>query len=57
MSKKILVIPDVQIKPGIDISFIQDIGKYLVDKRPDIVVCLGDFCDFPSARNSKLNYL
>lgn len=48
MSKKILVIPDVQIKPGVDISFIREIGQYLVDKRPDVVVCLGDFFDFPS---------
>lgn len=45
---KILVIPDVQIKPGIDLSFVYEIGQYLVDKRPDIVVCLGDFFDFPS---------
>lgn len=48
MSTKILVIPDVQIKPGVDISFVEHIGKYLVDKRPDVVVCLGDFFDFPS---------
>lgn len=48
ISKKILVIPDVQIKPGVDTSFLEEIGKYLVDKKPDIVVCLGDFFDFPS---------
>lgn len=45
---RILVIPDTQIKPNIDLSFIDNIGKYIVDKRPDTVVMLGDWFDFPS---------
>lgn len=45
---KILVIPDVQIKPDINLAFIYEIGQYIVDKKPDVVVCLGDFFDFPS---------
>ncbi len=48
MSKKILVLPDVQAKPGVDFSYLMRIGQYMVDKRPDIVVCLGDFCDYSS---------
>lgn len=48
MSQKILVIPDVQAKPGNDFTFLTRIGKYIVDKRPDTVVCIGDFADFPS---------
>lgn len=48
MTRNILVIPDVQVKPGVDISHIVACGKYLVEKQPDIIVCLGDFFDFPS---------
>jgi hypothetical protein len=47
-AKKILVLPDVQAKPGIDFSFLRRIGRYLVEKKPDVVVCIGDFADLPS---------
>ena len=43
-----LVIPDVQIKPGQDTSFLTAIGAYIVEKKPDVVICLGDFGDMPS---------
>lgn len=46
--KKILVIGDVQVKPGHDLEYVSHIGQYIVDKRPDIVVCIGDFYDFES---------
>lgn len=46
--KRILVLPDVQAKPGNDFSFLSRIGQYAVDKRPDIIVCIGDFADMPS---------
>jgi hypothetical protein len=45
---KHLVIPDVQAKPGNDFSFLQRIGQYAVDKKPDVIVCIGDFADMPS---------
>jgi len=48
MSKRIVVIPDVQAKPGHDFSYLMRIGQYIVDKKPDRVVCLGDFADMPS---------
>lgn len=48
MSKRILVLPDVQAKPGIDFSFLRRIGLYMVEKKPDVVVCIGDFADMPS---------
>jgi hypothetical protein len=48
MSKRILVLPDVQAKPGLDFSFLRRIGAYMVEKKPDIVVCIGDFADMPS---------
>lgn len=46
--KRILVLPDVQAKPGVDFSFLRRIGMYMLEKRPDVVVCIGDFADFPS---------
>ena len=45
---KILVLPDLQVKDGIDFSYINKIGHYMVEKQPDIVVCLGDLADMPS---------
>lgn len=48
MSSRILVIPDAQVKEGVSTDHLEWCGKYLVEKRPDYVVCLGDFFDFPS---------
>ena len=45
---KIAVLPDAQVKPGNDFKFLTFIGNYLVDKKPDIIVNLGDFADMPS---------
>jgi hypothetical protein len=43
-----LVIPDVQLRPGDDLKFLTAIGNYIVSKKPDVIVCLGDFADMPS---------
>ncbi len=43
-----LVIPDVQAKPGHDFTYLNNIGKYMVEKKPDTVICIGDFADMPS---------
>jgi len=43
-----LVIPDVQFKPGNSPAFLRRIGQYIVEKKPDVVVCIGDFADMPS---------
>ena len=45
---KHLVIPDCQIRPGDDTAFLARIGQYIVDKKPDTIVCIGDFADMPS---------
>ena len=45
---RIIVIPDVQIKPGADLSYIRWISKYIVDKKPDALVLMGDWADMPS---------
>lgn len=48
MTKRILVVPDSQIRPGDSYDFLSWIGKYAVDMQPDIIVHLGDFADMPS---------
>lgn len=45
---KHFVLPDVQFRPGDDSTFLTCIGKFLVDKKPEKVICLGDFADIPS---------
>lgn len=45
---KHLVIPDVQVKPGVDTSHLEWVGKYAAEKKPDVIVCIGDFADMPS---------
>lgn len=45
---KHLVIPDVQLKPGNTIGFLTSIGNYIVDKKPEVVIQIGDFADMPS---------
>lgn len=42
------VIPDVQAKPGQDFDFLRKIGEYIVEKKPDKIICIGDFADMPS---------
>ena len=45
---KHFVIPDVQAKPDHDFSYLRAAGNYIVEKRPDVIVCIGDFADMES---------
>jgi len=45
---KHLVIPDCQVRPGDNLQFLECIGNYIVEKKPDRIICLGDFADIPS---------
>ena len=45
---KHLVIPDCQVKPGNSVEYLKWIGKYIVEKQPEVIVCIGDFADMPS---------
>jgi len=47
MSKH-LIIPDTQVKYGEDFSYLEHIGKYIVEKKPDVIIHLGDFVDMES---------
>lgn len=45
---KIAVLPDVQAMKGVELDHLTCYGKYIAAKRPDVIVCIGDFGDFPS---------
>ena len=45
---KHLIIPDTQVKPGTDMSHLRWAGKFAADKRPDVIIHLGDHYDMPS---------
>ena len=45
---KIAVIPDTQCRPGIKLDYLEWVGKYLVAKRPEVIIHLGDFADMAS---------
>jgi hypothetical protein len=43
-----IVIPDTQIRPGVDTAFLEWIGRYIAERKPDVVIHLGDHWDMPS---------
>lgn len=43
-----LIIPDTQIKPGVPLDHLNWISKYIVDKKPDVIVVIGDWADMCS---------
>lgn len=45
---KIAVIPDCQVKAGLNLDHLHYVGQYLLEKKPDVIVNLGDFADMPS---------
>jgi hypothetical protein len=44
----ILMIPDVQARPGDDFEFLRCIGRLIVAEKPEVVLCIGDWADMPS---------
>ncbi len=43
-----LIIPDAQVKPGAKTEHIKWAGEAILDYRPDVIICLGDWWDLPS---------
>ncbi len=43
-----LVIPDCQVRNGVPTDHLEQIGNYIIDKKPDVIVQIGDFADMPS---------
>lgn len=48
MPIKHFVIPDVQAKPGSNFDYLRAAGNYIVEKKPDVIINIGDFADMPS---------
>lgn len=42
------LIPDGQLKPGDDLTHVRWAAKAIVDYKPDVVIVIGDWGDFPS---------
>ncbi|CAB4120883.1 hypothetical protein UFOVP1_16 [uncultured Caudovirales phage] len=45
---KHLIIPDCQVKSGVDLNYLMWIGRYIVDTQPDVIIQIGDFADMAS---------
>lgn len=43
-----LVIPDAQVKPGVPLDHLRWLGNYIVAKKPDVIINIGDFADMES---------
>ena len=48
MSIKHMVLPDTQVKPNQSVDHLRWAGKYALEKRPDVIVHIGDHWDMPS---------
>jgi len=48
LGKMHMVIPDVQSRPGVRNDHLEWVGNYAVEKKPDVVVAIGDWWDLPS---------
>jgi hypothetical protein len=50
------VIPDCQVKEGVPLEHLEWAGNYIAEKKPDVIICIGDFADMQSLSryNSKL---
>lgn len=54
MPRRHLIIPDCQVKPGVDTRHIDWAGKAIVDYLPDVIVVIGDFWDMASLNSHEL---
>ena len=45
---KHLFIPDAQVRDGVPLAHIEAAGKLIVERKPQVIVVIGDWWDFPS---------
>lgn len=43
-----IMLPDLQVKPGINTDYLKWHGEYLAAKKPDVIINIGDHFDLPS---------
>lgn len=48
MARRHLIVPDCQVRPGVDTTHLDWAAQAALDYRPDVIVVMGDFWDFPS---------
>lgn len=48
LGKMHMVIPDTQVKTGVNTDHLEWAGNYAAEKRPDVIVMIGDWFDMPS---------
>lgn len=48
MSKRHLLIPDTQIRPGVCVNHLNALGHYIADKQPEVIIQIGDWADMHS---------
>lgn len=48
MAKRHMMIPDLQVKPGVPLQHIGAAAQAIVHYKPDVLVLIGDYWDFPS---------
>lgn len=53
-----LVIPDTHVSPGVSTDHLEALGKLIVERKPDVIVHLGDHADMNSlcAYNNRLQF-
>ena len=42
------VIPDTQVRPNISLDYLHWVGMYIANRKPDVIIHLGDHADMPS---------
>lgn len=45
---RIAFVPDPQVRKGVPTEHIAAAGRYIADKQPEVIVCIGDWWDMPS---------
>lgn len=46
--RKHIMLPDMQVTPDSPTDHLTWIGQYIVEQRPEVIVCIGDFADMES---------
>lgn len=54
MPRRHLLIPDCQVKPGVDTAHLEWAGRAIVDYLPDVIVVIGDFWDMHSLNSHEI---
>ena len=54
LTRRHMIIPDTQIRPGVPLDHIEWAAKAIVDYKPDVIIVIGDWWDMPSCSKHNL---